>query len=50
MQRFVLIKNVGMMINTKDLFEMLVIVSVNLINQAMLESIYTIKIVSAWEN
>ena len=58
---FVIITNVGMMINAgvnakywliksyaiKDLFRIQVIVSVNVINPVILVSIYTIKIVSA---
>ena len=58
---FVIINNVGMMINAgvntkdsliqayalKDLFGILVIVSVNVINPVILVSTYTIKIVSA---
>ena len=58
---FVIVNNVGMMINAgvnakdslikayaiKDLFGILVIVSVNVINPVILVSNYTIKIVSA---
>ena len=61
MQVFVIIKNVGMMINAgvnaknwlikayaiKDLFGILVVVSASVINPLILESIYTTKSVSA---
>ena len=64
MQEFVIINNAGMMVNvgvnamnylikvcaTKDLFRILVIVSVNVINHVMLVSISTIKIVSSGKN
>ena len=61
MQVFVIINNVGIMINAdvnaknlmiiedviKNLFGILVIVNKNVINYVMLESIYTIKTVNA---
>ena len=61
MQVFVIINNVGIMINAdvnaknlmiiedviKNLFGILVIVNENVINYVMLESIYTIKTVNA---
>ena len=64
MQVFVLINNTGMMIHAdmnvknqltkvyviKDLFEIEVIVSVNVINHVMLVSIKTMKTVRAGEN
>ena len=64
MQAFVIVNNVEMMINAgvnaknllikvyaiKDLFEILVIRSVNVINHVILVSIYTMKIVSAGKN
>ena len=64
MQVFVIINNIGTMINVdvnaknslikvyviKDLFEILAIVSVNVINHVMLVSIQTMKIVSAGKN
>ena len=64
MQAFVIVNNVEMMINAgvnaknllikvyaiKDLFEILVIRSVNVINHVILVSIYTMKIVSADKN
>ena len=64
MQRFVIINNAGIMINadantnnwikkvyvTKDLFGILVIVPVNMINHVMLVSIGTMKIGSTEKN
>ena len=64
MQAFVIINNVGMMINAganaknqlikvyvvKDLFGILVVASVNVINHMMLMNIQTMKTVSAGKN
>ena len=64
MQVSVTINNIGIMMNAdanvknwlimedviKDLFKILVIVNVNVINYVMLESIYIIKIVNAEKN
>ena len=64
MQVSVTINNIGIMINAdanvknwlimedviKDLFRILVIVNVNVINYVMLESIYIIKIVNTEKN